>query len=376
MENYIVKNGQIVLKDRIVHGFDLVVRNGIIYDISQEKTKYAGLEMIDAENNYIIPGLVELHIHGCGAFGAESGEPKVVEKMADFLSKHGINTFLPTLQCDETSFAQIADELNTNPRLKKYVEGIYLEGPFISYEKRGGILPQNIRDVDIDKLKHLIDISKGFLRMMTIAPELAQSEMLFRELLKSGIIPCFGHSNCNIESITNGMCCGKRNMTHLFNAMSGISHKMPGLAMLPFFDREVFFELNSDGIHLNREIIKICYENLNHGRLILITDAVISAGKKYGKYHYYDKAVISDENGVRYAENDVLIGSNCLINNVLKRFIEFTKAPIEKAVRFATYNPCCLLGISDKKGSIEIGKVADLLIVDKNIRLIRNLYAA
>jgi len=165
---------------------------------------------------------------------------------------------------------------------------------------------------------------------------------------------------------------GKRNITHLFNAMSGISHKTPGLAMLPFLDSDIYFELNSDGVHLDPEIIKMCYKNLNNNRLILITDAVVSAGIAHGTYQYYGNPIESGRRGVRYKENDILIGSNCLITNVVQNFIKITGAPIEQAVRFATYNPCQLLGIEHRKGSIEIGKEADLIIFDNDFNLIKN----
>jgi N-acetylglucosamine-6-phosphate deacetylase len=155
--------------------------------------------------------------------------------------------------------------------------------------------------------------------------------------------------------------------------MSGISHKKSGLAMFPFIDRNTFFELNGDGIHLNDETIKMCYAHLNKEKLILISDAAVSAGLGYGEYTSYSKAIVSNENGVRYKENNLLIGSNLLVNDILKRFIRLTGAPLYEAVRFVSYNPCSLLGIEKSRGSIEPGKEADLILLDEHYNVIKNL---
>jgi N-acetylglucosamine-6-phosphate deacetylase len=155
--------------------------------------------------------------------------------------------------------------------------------------------------------------------------------------------------------------------------MSPISHKKAGLALLPFMNDDVYFELNSDLIHVNEHIVRMCYNCLNHDRLILITDAVVSAGAEYGTYAYFGKEVKSDESGVRYTENGTLIGSNCLIPEVAKRFMRVTGAPVHEVVKFMSINPCRLLGIDEKRGSVEIGKEADLVIMDEEFNIKKNL---
>jgi N-acetylglucosamine-6-phosphate deacetylase len=134
--------------------------------------------------------------------------------------------------------------------------------------------------------------------------------------------------------------------------------------------------LNGDGVHVNDEAVKMCYHNLNKERLILTSDAVVSAGLEYGEYVSYSRAIVSNENGVRYKENNVLMGSNLLVNDIVKRFIGLTGAPVWEAVRCVSYNPCVLLGIDDRKGSIEPGKEADLILLDQDYNVIRNLKQA
>jgi N-acetylglucosamine-6-phosphate deacetylase len=253
------------------------------------------------------------------------------------------------------------------PEFKKMIAGIYLEGPFVNPSKKGGINPEYIRKPDVDYLKKIIDISGGWLRMMTIAPELDGIDNIIELLLQNDIIPGFGHSNASLNTALNTK--GVKNMTHLFNAMSGISHRAPGLAALPFVNRDIFVEVNGDGIHIDNNIIKMAYLNLYRDKLIFITDAVVSAGKPYGEYIYDNKKVVSSERGVRYSDNDVLMGSNNLIPDVLRNVTHVTGGDIVDILRTVTLNPAKLLGIDDRKGSIEPGKKADIVIFDKDFRV-------
>ena len=375
MNNCIIKNGRIILKDRILTDNMIIVENGIIKEITDNFQINTDYEIIDAEDHYVSPAFVEMHIHGCGDFSIESGEEDVLEKMCGFLRKKGINTFVPSIQCKENILAKTAVELDSKKYLQKFIPGIYVEGPFVNPDKRGGILPEFVKPPNVDYLKKLIEVSRGFLKLMTIAPELDRSSEIIEFLIKNNVIPCYGHSGCELKDIKKFSGGSRFNITHLFNAMSGIDHKRSGLSMLPFIDRDIYFELNCDGVHLSPEIIKLCYENLNRERMILISDAVISAGKEHGDYRYYEKEVISDDNGVRYRENNILIGANCLAGDILKKFIDFTGANVEKAVQFVTYNPCTLLGIEKRRGSIEEGKETDLILFDDKISIIRNLRA-
>jgi N-acetylglucosamine-6-phosphate deacetylase len=152
--------------------------------------------------------------------------------------------------------------------------------------------------------------------------------------------------------------------------MSGISHKSPGLAALPFIDKEIFAEVNGDGVHIDNQIIKMCFENLNPDRIISITDAVISAGLPYGDYLYdTDKKVTSSERGVRYQKNDVLIGSSHMIPDVLRNLKKNTNATLNKLINSVSINPARMLSLDDDRGSIETGKKADLVIFDDNFRI-------
>ncbi len=373
MKTFAITNSRIIQKDGILEGKHLIVRNGIISAISGSLPRANDMPVIDGGGHYLAPGLVELHIHGGGEHGFDAApkKPHTIAAMAACLAEHGVNTFLPTTQSDPEVIEALAVEIENSPWLQNRVPGIYVEGPFVNAGKRGGILSCYIQSPDRDALDRLVVLSRGSIVMMTFALELDGSHEIIRGFAEHGIIPCLGHSDWGLGRIPSDL--KGWNITHLFNAMSGISHKTPGLAMLPFLNRDVFFELNADGIHVCKEAVDMCYRHLNREKMILISDAVVSAGLPYGEYEYFDRRVVSGKDGVRYKDDGTLIGSNKFVDDVMRSFRAVSGASVAETVRMVTANPCELLGISERKGSIEVGKEADLILLDDELRVKRNL---
>ncbi len=363
----IIKNGKVILHDRVAEGQTLVLEDGKIKELT-ENIKYSDADkIIDAKNSFVSAGFFDTHIHGASLYGFETNKQDEYSGICEILLANGITTILPTLICNETYIRNLVSNINSVPEFRDRIAGIYLEGPFVNLSKKGGIAPEYIRKPDLDYLKKIIDISDGLLRMMTIAPELDGIDDIIEQLLENDIIPCFGHSNASLGEALNKK--GVRNITHLFNAMSGISHRNPGIAALPFVNRDIFVEVNGDGIHIDNNIIKMAYDNINRDNLIFITDAVVSAGKPYGEYVYDNKKVVSSERGVRYREDDTLIGSNDLIPDVLRNVADVTGGDVVDIIKTVTLNPAKLLGVDDVKGTIEPGKTADIVIFDEDFRI-------
>ncbi len=366
--NILIKNGKIITPEKIIEDRYLIIENHIIKEIAEDFDKTKNYTTINAEGNFISPGFFDTHIHGAGNGVFETADKDLFTEISDLILKNGITTFLPTLLCNETHIKNVVKQINDHPELKEHIAGIYVEGPFVNPEKKGGINPDYIRKPDLDNLKKIIDISEGHLKMMTIAPELEDIDKIIDHLLQNDIIPAFGHSMTDLQTALSKK--GVRNITHLFNAMTGISHKSPGLAALPFIDKDIFVEVNGDGVHIDNQIIKMCFEHLNPERIISITDAVISAGLPYGDYFYdTDKKVSSSERGVRYKKNDVLIGSSFMIPDVLRNLKKNTQAKMSELINSVTINPAKMLSVDKDRGSIEKGKRADLVIFDDNFNI-------
>jgi N-acetylglucosamine-6-phosphate deacetylase len=291
--------------------------------------------------------------------------------MLAFLAPHGVGTMVPTLGYDPDSLSALSAELAAKPGLETRIPGLYLEGPFVSMAKRGGLAPDSLKGVDPDLLDLILE--PDTVRIMTVAPELPGIGAVVARLESAGVIPAFGHSVCTFAEAEALDLSGPPHLTHLFNAMSGISHHGTGLAALPFLDAKASFELNGDGIHVDPDMIRLCVNHLNGDGLILIDDAMVGAGSPYGEYRYSGKPIISDERGCHYKDSGILVGSNCLIDEVVRRTIKFTGIPLETAFRFASLNPARRLGLGDRIGSVEIGKRADLILLDENLTVTANL---
>lgn len=379
VNRYVITNARVVLESTVLDRGSVMVEDGRISaveaaDPSATASRHDEEIVIDAGGLFLGPGFVELHIHGCDDSGFESPEAGGASRLGRFLLAHGVTTFLPTLQCDLHALRRLAASLEKDSFLAQRAPGLYVEGPFVSRAKRGGILEETIRAPDLDELDRVMEAAGSRLRLMTVAPELPGIDPIIERILKLGIVPCWGHSACRLEQVP--MLDGARcNVTHLFNGMSPVSHKESGLAMLPFLHDDVFFELNGDGVHLNADAIRLCYRYLNPDRMILISDAVVSAGRGPGEFRYFDRTVQSTENGVRY-DDGTLIGSNCLIPEVIRRFMRTTGCAIHEAVRLAALNPCRLLGIDDRRGSIAVGKEADLVLFDDELAVKRVFLAS
>ena len=187
------------------------------------------------------------------------------------------------------------------------VPGIYVEGPFINPAKRGGVQKKFIRPANISYLKKLQSIAGGQIKMMTFAPEIRSAGRLPEAMKQLGILPCLGHSDA--ESDQADMVCGRRkvNCTHLFNAMSGLDHKRPGLAAFGLNRDHVYVELNPDGTHVTAELLKLTLRTKPVDKIVLISDAVVSAGTCAGTYEYMHKKVRSSSKGVYYMEDGTLV---------------------------------------------------------------------
>jgi len=380
LNSFRLVNSRIIVPGGIETGKTVAVEEGIISAVTDKKeelSKFRSLPKIDGEGCYLSPGFVELHIHGCGNASVDAAihDKSVLSRMTDDLAEFGINTFVPTLMSNPPLISALAGQMDADPRLKKVIPGLYVEGPFVSPEKRGGILPEYVHPPDTAYLEEILQRGRDYISLMTVAPELEGMEEIMKTLDSRKVIPCFGHSLSTLSRAEEFLsAASKRNITHLFNAMSGFSHKEAGLAMLPFLDSRVYAELNGDGVHINDETLRLCSVHLDHEKLILISDAVVTAGLPYGSSMYYGREVVSNDRGVRYRENGILIGSNLLIPQVVKNFIELTGTSLEEALPMVTLNPCRLLGIDHRRGSIETGKEADLILLDENLQIRKNLF--
>lgn len=362
----VLRGGRIVLPRDVLEGGAIVLREGRIHAVLEPGDRLPkDLPRRDLGRAWVTPGLVEAHIHGCGgidfaSLGALPLSRDELMRARSFLRSRGITTFAPTVVSRESAISSLAAAVEEAGLPREELPGIYVEGPFVNPTRRGGIPSDALSDPDTRLLGRLINLARGRMVMMTLAPELPGYREILARLEAVGVLPCLGHSDCNIDRIT--LPSGRYSITHLFNGMSPFSHKEPGLAMLPFLDRRPFVELNPDGAHVNDASLRICASSLEPERLLLISAAAAPAGLPEGTYGSGEDALISGQDGVRSAKSGILVGSRLLAPDLLKRWLKVTGSSVPNAVRMLSLTPAQALGIESRRGAIAPGLDAVLVL--------------
>jgi N-acetylglucosamine-6-phosphate deacetylase len=222
--------------------------------------------------------------------------------------------------------------------------------------------------VDPGTLSRIMELTGGRLRMMTIAPELPGALQLISSLQAQGVICSFGHSQADYEQTVAGIRSGIRHTTHLFNAMMPMHHRSPGPVPALLEAQEVSAQVIADGIHIHPAVLRMAVRHLGEERLVLITDGMQAMGLPDGRYLYNGLEYESREGTARYRDG-TLIGTSLGMSELVARCIRHTGCTLETAIRWASYNPARVLGLQDRKGSLEEGKDADLVILDRDLRV-------
>lgn len=345
--------GHIFCPDGIFRAGKIIVENNVIVDIIFDD-KYEGLA------DYIIPGLIDIHLHGAAGHDFSEGTEKALKAIERYEKSKGIVAFCgATMTLPKEKLCQIAKASSIYD--KNAFKGIYLEGPFISEKRCGAQNSEHICDPDIHLLYELNEISKDYIKYVVIAPEKDGAIDFIEEVsLDTNMNVCLGHTDCDYDQAVSAFVFGASQVTHLYNAMPEFDKRSPGLIGAAF-DKAKYIELICDGQHVHPAAVRMTYEMFDDEKVILISDSTMATGLDEGRYMLGDKPIIVKD-GKAVLEDGTLAGSctdlyDCLINAI--RF----GVPMEKAIKSATINPAMSLGIDDYYGSIEIGKSGELLVI-------------
>jgi N-acetylglucosamine-6-phosphate deacetylase len=325
--------------------------------------------VLEAEGRLAVPGLIDLHLQGAGGSDVLDGTPEAMRTIARSCARHGVTGFLAT-----TVFRPGGDNRHLPVaaaacRPAGFVEegadvlGLHLEGPFIAPEKRGMIQPDCIGPVREETLTELLRLCGGALRMLTIAPELPGALALIRRLSAQGIVTSFGHSAADYVQTAAGLKAGIRHATHLFNAMPPLHHREPGPLPALLEGRGVTLQIIPDGVHLHPAILRLLASLVGPERVVLITDGLQAMGLEDGDYTYNRQPIVVSGGTARSLDGK-LVGTTLGMNRLIQRYQGFAGCPLAQAVRAASFNPACVLGIQKRTGSLESGKSADLALLN------------
>jgi len=347
----------------------VLIENGVIAHVGQIESGTTCDNTLDAQGRIIAPGFLDIHIQGAGGADILDATPEALEAISRTCARFGVTGFLATTVFkpdQDNQHLALAAEYAGRDLGGANLLGFHLEGPFISLERKGMILPECICPPSGQVLDEIQNITDGHLRMMTIAPELPESLGIIRSLVDSNIIASFGHSNTTYEQTLDGFDAGISHVTHLFNAMASIHHRAPGPLVAIFQTENITAQVITDGVHIHPAVLNFTYEKLGPERTIPITDGMQAIGLGDGMFVYNGIEYESKAGAARY-KNGTLIGTALGLSQILERFIAFTDCPLDVAIRMVTKIPAGLLGLKDKKGTITVGKDADLVLLDDNL---------
>ena len=315
---------------------------------------------------YLIPGLIDLHIHGAGGKDVMDAEPLALITISKMLAEEGVTGFLATTMT--SSNEQIEAALHTvrhskDDELAAAVLGVHLEGPFISVDKRGAQSDRHVKAPDPALIKHWQTMADGAIKMVTLAPELTNAESLIKTLREANVIAACGHTNATYAETMAAIDAGVRYATHLFNAMRGLQQREPGATGALLLAKEVMAELIVDGCHLHPAMIELAYRLKGRDRLVLVSDAMRAKCCGDGEYDLGGDAVFV-KTGRAARQDGTLAGSVLRLPDAIKNIVQYSSCTLMDAVQMASFNPARLLSLDRRKGSIEIGKDADLVILN------------
>lgn len=330
---------------------------------------------LDLTGLVVMPGLIDMHIHGCG--GADTGDatPEALETMSQTLVKNGVTSFCPasmTLSFEELTkiFANI-DAMKDKVG-GAYIHGANMEGPYIAMSKKGAQNPLYVRNPDKEEFKKLYEGCNGAIRVVDIAPECDGGDEFIKEI--QPICPVsIAHTDAGYDDAVHAIELGVRHITHLFNAQSGLHHRKPGVVGAAFDvgrANGVRAELICDGFHIHPATLRIAFREMGEDGTVIISDSMKAAGCPDGDYDLGGQPVYVRDGKALLADGTIA-ASTSNVYKELKNVISFG-IPEKQAVKSATINPAKAIRVDDKTGSIEEGKLADILVVDKdyNIKLV------
>lgn len=364
MESYIV-NGQVYV-DRTFQNKTVCMKDGKIELLEADAAIPADAQKVDASGKRVVPGFIDVHMHGAVGVDVNAATAEDQEKICRFVAGNGTTSFLCSVLTDtkeQTNWC--IDEFKKHRSLEHKganLLGIHLEGPFLSSEYKGAMPEYLLQKPNMPLLREYQERAEGNIRYITISPEvegIARDIPAMREL---GIVVAIGHSGADYdtswEAINNGAAC----CTHTFNAMKLLHQHFPAI-MGAALESDIYCEAICDGRHLHPGVVRLLLKVKGNDKVVAITDSIMAAGLPDGNYKLGVNDVVVKDGDAKLAENGVRAGSTLTQDVALKNLLAFTGKPIEEILPLLTENPAKLLNIFDEKGSIADGKDADLVLL-------------
>lgn len=363
-----IKNAEVFDLERGFIKRDINFTNGVITENDE-----ASHEVLDAEGLYAIPGLVDIHFHGCVGDDFCDGTEEAIRNMAEYELKQGVTGICPaSMTFAEDTLKGIFQKAanyakSNNPKGAQFL-GINMEGPFICMEKKGAQNGEFIQKPDIGMFERLMEDSEGLIKLVDIAPE-EDGAMEFIHALKDKVRISLAHTTADYDTARKAFEQGATHVTHLYNAMPPYHHRNPGVIGAACDCEDCMVELIADNVHIHPVAVRTTFKMFGKERIILISDSMRATGLKDGQYTLGGQDVTVCGNKAVLTKEGNIAGSVTNLFKCMKTAVQIMNIPLESAVRCASYNPAKAIGVEKDMGSLDIGKQANIILMDQDMNI-------
>lgn len=368
-----LKNVKVYIKNVGIVKTNIGIENGRIAYIGNEEN----IEPIFETDGIVVPGFIDEHIHGAGGADAMDGTVEALQTISEFLAREGTTGFLATTMTQSPE--NITNALKAVKKVREKGEykgaevlGVHLEGPFISPKHVGAQPLEYVATPDAELFDKYNEASGNSIKIVTLAPEVEGGLGLVKHLSNIGVVASVGHTGGKYADVVNAVAAGATNVTHTYNAQTGLHHREAGVVGAAMLLDELNCEMICDTIHVSVPAIKLVIKNKPHDKYTLITDAMRAKGMPDGKSELGGQDVFVNNGEARLADG-TLAGSVLKMNVAVKNLVEKAGVPFTDAIDFATYNPAKNIGVLNERGTIEVGKCADLTVLNSDFEVLYTL---
>lgn len=380
----LIAGGAVVSASAVAADTAVLIRGSKIAEVGPTRdlmTRNPDSTIIDARGAIVAPGFIDVHIHGSAGSDTMDATPLAFARMAEFASAHGVTGFLPTVmsspihkmlaatraaaQAAQAARAGARDACSGHcqPRRGAQVLGVNVEGPFLSPAFKGAQPEEGIISPDPAVLDQILEAGGGHVRIMTVAPELPGVISIVKQLASRGVVASVGHSGASCDEIGKAVEAGLRHVTHTYNGMRGLHHREPGVVGAALVHPELTCEIIADGVHVHPIAVQLAAVAKGPNGTVLITDSMRAAGLPNGDYELGGQHVIVTSGAARL-DTGVLAGSTLSMDVAVRNMIKFAGIPLHASIAMATSTPARIIGLADRKGRIQPGMDADIVLLD------------
>ena len=374
------KNAKLIMPTGIYDGEVLVEDDKISNVCLNGHLNEEADQIINVEGKYLSPGFIETHSHGAGGYDFMDGDLDSIYGACKVHAKHGTTSILPTTITSTKEslieFVELFNQVELEREDCPNILGLHLEGPYFAYEQRGAQDPRYLRNPDPEEYLEVLKLTDRIKRW-SFAIELPGSEDFVAALREHGIISSLAHSSATCKDVFRAYENGLTAMTHFYSCMTTVQReqgfRIAGAIEAGYLLDDLYVEVIADGCHLPKELLQLIYKIKGSDRISLVTDSMCAAGMPDGEYILGNKQTgmkcIKEDGVAKLMDRTAFAGSVATSDRLVRTFRELTGAPLHEVVKMASYTPARMIGMGDRKGSIGIGKDADLIIFDEDINV-------